>query len=130
VVKIEIEIPDPPEGFVIDGFRQAEPGERWWDAVAWSECVRVRTTGAYLVAVKAKPPWEPSPELIAVLRPGWLTRNENTSLVLHSDKPLRKSRVWESEGNHHYLHCVRPELLPPTSIPWDQFCFKIGEPKE
>ena len=128
-MKIEIEIPDPPEGWVYEGYRQALPDELTLRGGVWMKC-EVVSTFEYPIAVKAEPPWEPSPELVAVLRPGWLTRNESTSLVLHSDKPLRKSRVWESEGNHHYLHCVRPELLPPTSIPWDQYCFKIGDPKE
>jgi hypothetical protein len=129
-MKIEIEILNPPEGWVFDGYRKAIPGESILASNGQWQVTAISTMYNYLVCVKAKPLWEPSPELVAVLRPGWLTRNENTSLVLHSDKPLRKSRVWESEGNHHYLHCVRPELLPPTSIPWDQYCFKIGDPKE
>jgi len=129
VVKIEIEIPDPPEGFVIDGFRQAEPGERWWDAVAWSECVCVRTTGAYLVAVKAKPLWEPSPKLVGVLKPGWIARDSNGFWYWYKGKPMCGTHMWLGDSSRS-LNAVRKELLPPGNIPWNQCCFKIGEPKK
>ena len=130
MVKIEIEIPDPPEGWVFDGYRKAVAGEMvLFDNRQWSKCQCSETYYSYLVAVKAKPLWEPSPELVAVLRPGWIAKNENTTEILHFCKPVRMPRGWASEGNQYYLHCVRPELLPPTSIPWDQSCFKIGEPE-
>ena len=129
MVKIEIEIPDPPEGFVIDGFRQAEPGERWWDAVAWSECLCIRTTGAYLVAVKAKPLWEPSPELVAVLQPGWIARDSNDFWYWYKGKPMCGTHMWLGDSSRS-LNAVRKELLAPGNIPWNQCCFKIGEPQE
>jgi hypothetical protein len=58
-MKVEIEIPEPPEGWVFDKFRQAEPGERRWDGGCWMECT-FRTVGYYLVCVKAKPQWRPA----------------------------------------------------------------------
>jgi len=58
-MKIEIEIPDPLEGWEFAGFRQAEPGERRWDGGGWVECT-FRTVGHYLVCVKAKPRWRPA----------------------------------------------------------------------
>ena len=129
MVKVEIEIPDPPEGFVIDGFRQAEPGERWWDAVAWSECLCIRTTGAYLVAVKAKPLWEPSPELVAVLQPGWVARDSTGTWFWYREKPRKLSYFWEGTTASFGLRVINSKLLPPDSIPWDQSCFTIGEPE-
>ena len=128
-MKVEIEIPDPPEGWVFDGYRQGMPGELTLRGCVWMRC-EVVTVLEYPMAVKAKPLWEPSPELVAVLRQGWLAKNANTRLVLHSDEPLRKLRVWDSVGNQHVVHCIRPELLPPADIPWEKCCFKIGEPDE
>jgi hypothetical protein len=58
-MKVEIVIPDLPEGWEFDGFRPAEKGERWWDGGYWLDCSR-STTGYYLVAVKAKPRWRPA----------------------------------------------------------------------
>ena len=128
-MKVEIEIPDPPEGWVFDGFRQAEPGERRWDGGGWMECT-FRTVGHYLVCVKAKPLWKPSPELVALFLDGWITRDRSSRVVFHSKKPFREFASWDSEGSQFYLRCVRPEMLPPDSIPWDQSCFKIGDPQE
>jgi hypothetical protein len=129
-MKVEIEIPDPPEGWVFDGYRKVAVGEMaLHDDGRWYKCQFTDTGYRYPVAIKEKPLWEPSPELVAVLRQGWLAKNESTSLVLHSEEPLRKLRVWDSVGNQHVVHCIRPELLPPADIPWDQCCFKIGEPE-
>jgi hypothetical protein len=55
-MKIEIDTPDPPEGWVVEGFRRANKGERWWDGGGWQDC-EYSTSGHYLVAVKAKPKW-------------------------------------------------------------------------
>jgi hypothetical protein len=129
-MKVEIEIPDPPEGWVFDGFRKGVAGEMvLLDDGRWVECKNSGTVYKYLMAVKAKPLWEPSPELVAVLRPGWLTQDETTRLTLHSKEPRRATRSWVSDGRQCVLWCVRGELLPPTKLPWDQSCFKIGEPE-
>jgi hypothetical protein len=128
-MKIEIETPDPPEGFVIDGFRQSKPGERWWDGITWSKCFH-QSTGVFLVAVKAKPLWEPSPELVAVLQSGWLARNRGGCWMWYKNRPRKNTELWGWVGNAHWVCVIRPELLPPDSIPWEQCCFKIGDPKE
>ena len=130
-MKVEIEIPDPPEGWVFDGIRKARDGEMaLFHGGQWSKCLHSETHYSYLVAVKAKPLWEPPPELAAMLLDGWITRDRSTRVVLHSEKPFRESSAWDSKGSQFYLHCVRPELLPPVTIPWKQSCFKIGDPKE
>ena len=126
MVKVEIEIPDPPEGWVVDGFRQADAGEQRWAEVSWVECP-YKTTGSYLVAVKAKPQWEPSPELVAVLQPGWIARDGNGFWYWYKGKPMCGTHMWLGDSGSRSLNAVRKELLAPTIIPWDQCCFKIGE---
>jgi hypothetical protein len=127
VVKVEIEIPDPPEGFVIDGFRQAvSSAEKWHNGTAWCAGPSVYN---YPVAVKAKPLWEPSPGLIAVLRQGWVTRNKGGYCRHHIDEPKKNANWGWYSFEMNSLEAIRPDLLPPKTIPWDQCCFKIGEPE-
>ena len=126
-MKVEIEIPDPPEGWVFDGFRQAEPGERRWDGGCWSEGT-FRTVGHYLVCVKAKPLWEPSPQLVAVLQPGWIAKDFNGEIYWYGCRPKRLTFSWDG-APMRTLNLLKRDLLPPATIPWDQCCFKIGEPE-
>ena len=128
-MKVEIEIPDPPKSWAYDGYRPGLPSELIFRCGAWNFPEKT-TVFNYPVAVKVKPLWEPSPELASVLLDGWITRDRSTRVVLHSEKPFRESSAWDSKGSQFYLHCVRPELLPPVTIPWGQCCFKIGDPKE
>jgi hypothetical protein len=126
-MKVEIEIPDPPEGFVIDGFRAAvSSAEKWHNGTAWCAGPSVYN---YPVAVKEKPLWEPSPELVALVLPGWGTRNMRGYCRWHKKRPRKGSDHWYS-CQMESLEAVRPDLLPPITIPWDQCCFKIGEPEE
>jgi hypothetical protein len=131
-MKVEIEIPDPPEGWVFDGYRKVAVGEMaLHDDGRWYKCQFTDTGYRYPVAIKEKPLWEPSPAIVAALIPGWLTRDKNECLALHSKGPRPLSdRFWASDGLAVAVHCIRPELLPPADIPWDQCCFKIGEPDE
>ena len=131
-MKVEIEIPDPPEGWVVDGYREVVAGEMaLFDDGIWYNCEHSGTVYKYLIAVKAKPLWEPSPAMIASLIPGWLTRDKNECLTLHVKRPRPiGDRLWASEGKVFVVHCIRPELLPPADIPWEKCCFKIGEPDE
>jgi hypothetical protein len=124
-MKVEIEIPDPPEGWVVGGFRRANKGERWWDGVRWHDC-KYPTSGRYLVCVKAKPLWEPPPELVAVLRTGWIARDPG-GWYWYTSKPKKDSKMWL--GQNKPLHAIKQNLLP-DSIPWDKSLFKIGDPKE
>jgi hypothetical protein len=128
VVKVEIEIPDPPEGWVFDGYRQCMPGELTLRGCVWMRC-EVVTVLEYPVAVKAKPLWEPSPELVAVLKPGWIARDRNGFWYWYKGKPMCGTHMWLGDSSRS-LNAVRKELLAPATIPWDQSCFKIGEPQE
>jgi hypothetical protein len=131
VVKVEIEIPDPPEGWVYAGYRRAMPGEMTYPDTtsdSWEQCDE-HTVYPYPVAVKAKLQWEPSPELVALLVPGWVTRDKGGYCRHHRRKPRgNNSEAWCSDEMHS-LMAIQYDLLPPTTIPWDQCCFKIGEPE-
>jgi hypothetical protein len=127
VVKVEIEIPDPPEGWVFDGYRQGMPGELTLRGCVWMRC-EVVTVLEYPMAVKAKPLWEPSPELVAVLQPGWVAKDSTGQLFWYREKPRKLTYFWEGTTSFG-LRIINNEFLPPDSIHWEQCCFKIGEPE-
>jgi hypothetical protein len=129
-MKVEIEIPDPPEGWVFDGHRKVVAGEMaLFDNRQWSKCQYGGTDYSYLVAVKAKPLWEPSQYLVALVVPGWVTRDKCGYCRHHRRKPrCNNEEAWCSDEMHS-LMAIQYDMLPPTSIPWDQCCFKIGEPE-
>jgi hypothetical protein len=129
-IKIEIEIPDPPEGWVFDGYREVAGGEMaLFDDGMWYNYAHSGTVHKYLIAVKATPLWEPSPELVALLQPGWVTRDKGGYCRHHRRKPRgNNGEAWCSDEMHS-LMAIQYDLLPPTTIPWDQCCFKIGEPE-
>ena len=129
-MKVEIEIPDPPEGWAYDAIRQGTPGEKIWSGVVggWQDC-SICTAYKYPVAVKAKPLWEPSPELVGVLQPGWVARDSTGTWFWYREKPRKLSYFWEGTTASFGLRVINSKLLPPDSIPWDQCCFKIGEPE-
>ena len=128
-IKIEIEIPPPPEGWGEVEYRRALPGDQWLNCGAWYFS-RITTDGVYPVARKLPPLWTPPPELVAVLKPGWLTRDGFDIVALHGVKPERSASDWRSQGREWELFWANPDMLPPLTIPWEQCCFKIGEPKE
>jgi hypothetical protein len=128
-VKIEIEIPDPPEGWVYDGYRKVAAGEMAIYDGQWSVCYHAGTDYRRPVAVKAKPLWEPSPELVGVLRQGWVTRNKGGYCRHHIHEPEKTSNWGWYSCEMNSLEAIRPDLLPPKTIPWDKCCFKIGEPE-
>jgi hypothetical protein len=127
-MKVEIEIPDPPEGWVYEGYRQGLPGELTLRGGVWMRC-EVVTGFVYHIAVKAKPLWEPSLLLLRLLQPGWVTRDKGGYCRHHRRKPRgNNGEAWCSDEMHS-LMAIQYDLLPPTRIPWDQCCFKIGEPE-
>jgi hypothetical protein len=127
-MKILFEIPDLPEGWVVDGYRCAYAGELRLFRGMWCTCEEDSHFEG-LVAIRAKPLWEPSPELLAVLQPGWVTRDKGGYCRHHRRKPRgNNGEAWCSDEMHS-LMAIRYDLLPPTTIPWDQCCFKIGEPE-
>jgi hypothetical protein len=129
-MKVEIEIPDPPEGWKFDGHRKVVAGEiALFHDRQWSKCQYSGTDYSYLVCVKAKPLWEPSPELLAVLMPGWIAKDSTGQWLWYLEKPRKLTYFWEGTTSFG-LRIINSKLLPPDSIPWDQCCFKIGEPQE
>jgi hypothetical protein len=129
-MKVEIEIPEPPDGWVFDGARIITNGERYLFNGAWVLWESVPSSFPVLVCVKAKPLWEPSPDLVAMLQPGWLARSRGGCWMWYKNRPRKNTELWGWVGDVRWLSVIRPELLPPDSIPWEQCCFKIGDPKE
>jgi hypothetical protein len=125
-MKVEIEIPDPPDGWVYDGYRKAFRNEYWLDGVEWNLCTTF-TDLRYHVAVKAEPLWTPSPELVAVLKPGWIVRDMHNGIVWwHKYKPSKTAYDWISGGSVQEIRLINESMLPPVTIPWDKCCFRIG----
>lgn len=128
-IKIQIEIPAPPEGWGEVEYRKGLPGDYRLDCGIWFLC-DCATDAPYPVARKLTPLWTPPLELVEVLKPGWLTRDCFHVCALHGVKPQPKGFNWTSNGPEWRLNAVNPDLLPPLTIPWEECCFKIGEPKE
>jgi hypothetical protein len=126
MMKVEIEIPDPPEGWQFDGLRIAKQNEKWWNGSEWV-CSTDGTFYVYPVAIKAKPLWTPSLELVAVLKPGWIARDQSGRIALHQRQPTCRVNYWYSPALVESVgDSVKPEFLPPPTIPWDKCCFRIG----
>ena len=132
-IKIEIEIPPPPEGWGEVEFRYCstlEKDARCWTGIAWVSQDEVETSVHIPVARKLPPPWTPPCELVATLKPGWLTRDSFDVHALHARKPKLNESHWTSPGAEWRLSAINTTLLPPLTIPWEQCCFKIGAPLE
>ena len=132
-IKIEIEIPAPPEGWGEVEYRRIEQTENvlFWDSRHWMLCPG-RTDWAYPVARKLAPQWTPPPEWHAMFGDSWVSRDKFGNVRVHRAKPsiFHEHGVWESDEEEFYMLPFRIELMPPNSIPWEKCCFKIGEPKE
>ena len=131
-IKIEIEIPAPPEGWGEVEYRRIEQTENvlFWDSRHWRLCPG-RTDWAYPVARKLKPLWTPPPELVAVLKPGWVAMDEDGDWYWHKKRPRLGEGEWVVVANSRGIDMpIIQDSLFPTNIPWYECCFKIGEPKE
>jgi hypothetical protein len=67
--------------------------------------------------------------LVAVLQPGWIARDSSGTWFWYRETPRKLSYFWEGTTASFGLRIINSKLLPPDSIPWDQSCFKIGEPE-
>jgi hypothetical protein len=130
-IKIEIEIPAPPEGWGEVEYRKALPGDYRLDCGIWFLC-DCATDAPYPVARKLTPLWTPPLELVEVLGHGWLTRDRSDVVEWHLTikRPCKGDGHWHGDGLEVPIAFVRPSMLPPSDIPWEQCCFKIGEPQE
>jgi hypothetical protein len=127
-IKIEIEIPAPPEGWGEVEWRNAMPGDYWFDCGIWSMS-KMGTLSKYPVARKLTPLWTPPPEF-SVLRPGWIAMNWNKYWFWFDKKPLLGTSSWEANRSDSVNLRAFELSLFPQHIPWDKSCFKIGEPDE
>lgn len=128
-IKIEIEIPAPPDGWGEVEYRLPQLGESYWNGEVWSVSCSYCSPRPYPVARKIAPPWTPPPELVAVIKPGWVAMDENKSWWWHPEKPELSLTGWVCRGECASLGGVKLELLP-TNTPWHKCCFKIGDPQE
>lgn len=134
-IKMEIEVPAPPEGYGEVEYRSVKLEERdakFWNGVCWVNVYGFCSTYQYPVARKLPPLWKPPAAWHQMFGDCWLTRDFHSNLHVHKTKPdsFPEYGVWECNDSEFYLLPFRPELLPPDSIPWEQCCFKIGEPNE
>lgn len=130
-IELTIKIPAPPEGWGEVEFRQAMPGDYLLHAGTWF-LSELGTDGKYPVARKLPPLWTPPPQWQAMFGDCWLSRDKNGSVLVHKAKPepFHEHGIWECNDDEFYLLPFRPEMMPPDSIPWEECCFKIGDPKE
>jgi hypothetical protein len=121
-MKIELKIPDPPEGWVFDGVRDGRVGERFYNGVAWYLIDNEFDSGVWgPIAVKSPPPWEPSPELVAVLNPGWIALDHDGDWYWFDRRPVIGKYVnhWLGNGECCLLTSIKSHLLP-KNIPWKE----------
>lgn len=93
----------------------------------WDKDGNCHTSASNLVEV---PIWEPSPELVAVLRPGWIVYHGG-SWWWHDNEPYMLSNGrWDFLGKTHPLSAIARELLPPINEQVITQVLKIGNPEE
>ena len=131
-IKIEIEIPAPPEGWGDIEFRHVmltDKTSRFWNGAVWVECHGLETEYQYPVARKLVSLWTPPPELVAAVRPGWIAMDRDGGWWWYETTPELSCAAWQSTDVCHGLGEIKPNLLP-NNVPWEKCCFKIDEPKE
>jgi len=91
----------------------------------WDKDGNCHTSASNLVEV---PIWEPSPELVAVLRPGWIVCVAN-SWFWCAKKPYTRFGNWDCCEPFYSTDEIKPELLPPINKQTKTQAFKIGNPE-
>lgn len=76
------------------------------------------------------PIWEPSEELVAVLRPGWIVYTGDAWWWHDTEPGLLDSGRWDFFGKTHSLAAVDKGVLPPINSVTRRNAFKIGNPKQ
>lgn len=118
-MKVEIEIPEPPEGWVFDGYRCASTGEKIFDGRKWEENCRASgvTARRYPVAVKAKPKWRPA--ILDHLAPGqWLSIDSSEVVNLTKTKPAFTVCVWNCPDEINTIVINEPIQLRGPEACW------------
>ena len=95
----------------------------------WDKDGKCFTSAIDLVEV---PIWEPSPELVAVLRPGWIAWRYG-ECILYSDKPqwIAATGKWQINGDAelYSLDAINQDMLPPANEQTKNQAFRIGNPE-
>ena len=101
-------------------------------ACRWTAEGVCQTLLANLVEV---PIWEPSPELVAALRPGWIACDPDEGWWWYSKVPSRVSDGdWDFDpplldGEIYKLALINETMLPPINEQTMSQAFKIGNPE-
>ena len=120
-MKVEIEIPEPPEGWVFDGYRYGTRGEKIligneWEPVSASGL----TVDRYPVAVKAKPKWRPV--ILDHLAPNnWLSIDCNGTVNVTSEKPEFidvSGGYWDCDAGTAFIVLSEPIQLRGPEACW------------
>lgn len=114
-MKIEIEIPDPPEGWVYDGVRQAQVGElrlsRWpnkgWIVQAGTDS----TTLTYPVAIKKPILWIEAQKLPCYAQ-ARMTFMDNLSVCVIAHNPVEDYYTIISRASLDSYHVSAERLFP------------------
>ena len=129
---ITIQIPAPPKGWVFEGIRKVKHGEQLYHAGRWEVWVATtQSTFKYPVAIPIPPKWTPPPEWAALFWHSWLAVDGNAGVFVYENKPSHSDdneEAWVTNTGRFARvdHIVRPELLPPKDIPWNEACWEIG----
>lgn len=132
MIKIQIEIPAPPEGWGEVEFRhitREDEDSRFWTGREW--VTPSRQGYKYPVARKLEPLWTPPPQWHALFGDCWFTRDLDGEIKLSKERPVQEKGYWSASDFIRFLpRNLSSEMMPPNDIPWHKCCFKIGEPKE
>ena len=94
-MKLEIEIPDPPDGCDPAAVQWGRPPEG-----AWMLCgdMGVMVWRRRSAQVRAETAWVMpyTPELLGLLKPGWVTHDNHAGWQWWRDKPAWSSNLWHS----------------------------------
>ena len=131
---IMIPIPAPPEGWVFDTIRGAKNGEQYFRNGRWIYNHSTETALTYPVATPIPPKWTPPPAWGEMFGDCWLAVDANGNRYLYKKRPSEgdyELNKWipNSGGWLHVNHMFRPEMLPPSGIPWYEAIWKIEAPK-
>ena len=112
-MKVEINLPDPPEGYEYTGeFRCVEPGDMY--LTCWDEYVKwdlEYTSAVKFITLKpVTPPWQPP---TGILRPGWVARDTSGEVWWSRSKP-----EWDDERLEWFANDVMEEITKSVNIEW------------
>ena len=132
---IMITIQAPPDGWVFDAIRKVKHGERRYQCGKWDLWTAdTISTFEYPVAIPIPPKWTPPPAWGEMFGDCWLAVDANGNRYLYENRPSEgdyELNRWIPKSGRwlHVNHMFRPEMLPPSGIPWYEAIWKIEAPK-